>query len=86
LSDVEVVFAASPADSTPIKSVTAECPPGKVALGGGGDINLVTDSVAIFAEMPGPFPNMWSSGAYEVVPTEEIWSLEVRAVCATVAP
>jgi len=91
VSDVEVVFGASEADSTPIKSVTVECPPGKVVLGGGGDINLATDSVAIFAEAPesteiGAPPTRWSSGAYEVVPTDEIWSLEVRAVCATVAP
>jgi hypothetical protein len=91
VSDVEVVFAASAADSIPIKSVTVECPPGKVVLGGGGDINLTSDSVAIFSEMPesteiGAPPTRWTSGAHEVVPTDEDWSLEVRAVCATVAP
>jgi trimeric autotransporter adhesin len=88
VKNVAYVAKASPNDSTSPKSVTAECPAGKQAIGGGARLILGTaTTVALGESAPSP-PNAegkrtgWTASAHEVPADAESWSIEAHAICA----
>jgi hypothetical protein len=84
LDAVEVVGETSVTDSAPVKSVTATCPPGKIAIGGGADVNQEGTEVSLTSSEPkggavvGP---EWRATAFETVDTDLNWFLRAYAVC-----
>jgi hypothetical protein len=101
LSDVQIIREVVEDDSD-IKSATASCPPGKVAVGGGASAwpdrnTLAPPGAAIQASRPvgdGTVdvfgtPTGWFGAAHRVPgvgPPIVTWQLQVFAVCATVSP
>ena len=78
-------------DSTSPKSAEAECPPGTTAIGGGVFVNgVVSETVAIQSEGPesgdAAKAHRWFADAFEAVPTANQWNIDVRVICAKVAP
>ena len=73
-------------DSEDAKTVTAECPSGKEAIGGGARVNGELDEVALTGSNPFSAANGartgWSAYARESTGTVQNWSLEAFAVCA----
>lgn len=74
-------------DSEESKSVTAECPPGKFAIGGGGRLGGELKSVALTGSNPfvagSGDRTGWSAFAHETGTGQiENWSLEAFVVCA----
>jgi hypothetical protein len=68
------------------KQVHADCPAGKVVLGGGaaavngdGSHTLIPE-VVLDASLEGG--NRWFGQAHEVTPTDEDWRLDVNVICA----
>jgi hypothetical protein len=76
----------SNSDTNPSKSVYAECPFGKQAVGGGAQIIGTTTGVAITKSMPGLGVSneaaTWSVEAEAVGAEGNPWSVEAFAVCA----
>jgi hypothetical protein len=77
----------SSSDSSSPKTITAECPAGKFAIGGGA--KLVGPAVGIALTESSPtFPNSegkrtgWIASAHEVVADPEPWTIEAYVVCA----
>jgi hypothetical protein len=73
-------------DSSSPKTVTAECPAGRIAIGGGA--KLVGPAVGMAMTESSPtLPNSqakrtgWIASAHEVVADTEPWSIEAYAVC-----
>lgn len=84
LSQIEVVVASTPLNSTDTKSATATCPSGKVVTGGGAIVsNFVV--AAITASRPSS-PTTWFAQAVEPVASSATWRLSSDVVCAKVAP
>lgn len=77
---------ASVSDSDPKPAVTAECPSGKVAIGGGAKITGGT-TVAVTESAP-TAPNGqgkrtgWTAAAAEMAADGDNWSVEAYVVCA----
>lgn len=73
-------------DSEDAKTVTAECPSGKEAIGGGARVNGELNEVALTGSNPFSAPNGartgWSAYARESTATVQNWSLEAFAICA----
>jgi len=73
-------------ESEPLKEATAECPGGKVAIGGGAKV-IGGTTVALTGSGPTP-PNAegkrigWSVAAAEMVADGDDWSVEAHVVCA----
>lgn len=74
------------------KSVTAACPAGKTAIGGGGDVDGGGEDVAIIASAGfganGNFTppyKKWRVYAEEQDPTDAAWQVEAKVVCANVS-
>jgi hypothetical protein len=85
--NVSYVNASTPETVEATKSVTAECPAGKQAIGGGARLSGELKEVAITGSSPFSAPSGartgWSAFAHEsgVGPYDD-WSLEAFAVCA----
>jgi len=72
-------------DSEANKSVTAECPKGKEAIGGGVRLTGELPEVSVTASYPfssGDSRTGWVAIAHETGATSENWSVEAFAVCA----
>jgi hypothetical protein len=82
---LQAVFTTSAVDSTATRSLSAACPSGKVALGGGASAAPVnTPGVAITTSYLAN-STTWTASAREVVATADDWGLNVVVICATVA-
>ena len=84
VSAIESVTAVSGLDSATEKSVLAECPMGKVVLGGGARLVGASSEVAFTANIPitGEPPTGWLAEAKEVNLQSGRWSIEIRLICA----
>jgi hypothetical protein len=73
-------------DSEDAKTVTAECPSGKEAIGGGARVNGELNEVALTGSNPFSAANGartgWSAYARESTATGQSWSVEAFAICA----
>jgi hypothetical protein len=91
LSGLEQVRAASPMDSESLKTVVADCPAGKVVLGGGaavvGDTPSPTNAVAYLVASTALTTVgsedlvTWFARAGEPVPTDREWQLAASVWC-----
>jgi hypothetical protein len=73
-------------DSGSPKSVSATCPPGKRAIGGGARVSGGGSSeVSIIESSPEADGSRWNTRAVEVNTTQGSWTLTAFAVCATVS-
>jgi predicted small secreted protein len=88
LRDVSIASRASPSNLTVNKGpVVASCPAGKTLLAGGASVVVASGArllIAISASAPNG-QNGWSASAFDAGQAGQAWSLEVFAVCATVA-
>lgn len=86
VSEYEVVLAESESNSDSLRSLTADCPPGKSVFGGGARVVIgggSLDKVSIYESRP--VGANWRASATEISGgTEADWYLEVRAVCLKV--
>jgi trimeric autotransporter adhesin len=89
VKNVTYASKASDSDSISPKTVTAECPAGKVAIAGGAKLTLGTAIGVALGESAPTAPNAegkrtgWTATAHEVVGAEtESWSVEAHVVCA----
>lgn len=84
LSAREVVSASTPVDSTDFRSITATCPAGKVAIGGGAGVDLFVVAGVTSSAPSGT--DSWRASAIEFNPSASAWRLTAFVVCARVAP
>jgi len=91
-SGYETVFATSATDSSGDKTVFANCPAGKKAVGGGGGVygpwinggQQIINGVGLVQDHP--FNDTgWVSTAEEFVSTGNAWYLFVKVICADVS-
>jgi hypothetical protein len=86
LAGLQSVFTTSAINSSTTRTLTASCPSGKVALGGGVSSTPVnTPGVAITTSYLAN-ATTWTASAREIVGTGSNWGLNVAVICATVAP
>lgn len=84
LEGYEVVTATTSDNSVAIKSITANCPAGKVAIGGGSRIFGNFGGVGLNSNGPfgsGPKRTSWFGTASEFNDNPNNWSLRVDVVC-----
>ena len=84
---LERVTNASPLTSASPKDVEVFCPAGKLAISGGFDLDGSTTDVALYTSAPilddeSNEPIGWSVTAFEVFPTDGLWSVDVQVLCA----
>ena len=85
-SGLQTVFTTSAINSTTTRTLTATCPSGKTALGGGVAVTPTTATeVAITASYLAN-STTWTASAQEVNAQAVSWGLNVVVVCALVAP
>ena len=85
-SGLQSVFTTSAINSTATRTLTAACPSGKTALGGGVAVTPTTASeVAITASYLAN-STTWTASAQEVNAQAANWGLNVVVICALVAP
>ena len=85
-SGLQSVFTTSAINSTATRTLTAACPSGKTALGGGVAVTPTTASeVAITASYLAN-ATTWTASAHEVNAQVANWGLNVVVICALVAP
>jgi hypothetical protein len=85
-SGLQTVFTTSAINSTATRTLTATCPSGKTALGGGVAVTPTTASeVAITASYLAN-STTWTASAQEVNAQVASWGLNVVVICALVAP
>ena len=82
VSQREIVVASSASDSSAGKSVTATCPSGKQAIGGGAGI-VGEFGVALMASTPAGSTG-WVALAAEAISIASAWSVTSYAICARV--
>jgi hypothetical protein len=81
----QTVFTTGTIDSTTPKTLTAVCPSGKRALGGGIAITPATVTGVALTSSYLPNATTWSGSAREIVATGTDWGLNAVVICATVA-
>jgi len=87
LAGYQQVVARSGETTDRFKQVIAECPAGKLAVGGGAEVRNLDGSfisipeVVLDGSFP-PSPVRWVGQAHAVTPTAEDWTLEVTVNCA----
>lgn len=84
---LEHVTNTSPLSSGSSRDVEAFCPAGKLAISGGFDLDGSTTDVALYTNEPilddaSNEPIGWSVTAFEVFPTDGMWSVDVHVLCA----
>ena len=85
-SGLQTVFTTSAINSTTTRTLTATCPSGKTALGGGVAVTPATATeVAITASYLAN-STTWTASAQEVNTQAVNWGLNVVVICALVAP
>ena len=87
LSDVERVITEGPSNSDFGKTQGANCPSGKIAVGGGARVLGGSSDVFLRTSRPVglPLPSSWEVSAMEANPTSSNWSIVTYALCANVA-
>jgi hypothetical protein len=84
VSGLQAVYTTSATNSTSPKSLTASCPAGKLALGGGATIvPSGTNEVAVTGSYL-TNSTTWTSSARELDDFAGSWSLNAVVICATV--
>ena len=85
LSGLQPVFTTGAAASTATRTLTAACPSGKVAVGGG--VSTTPVNIAAVAITASYLANgtTWTASAREIVATGANWGINVVVLCATVA-
>jgi hypothetical protein len=83
LSAREVVSASTAVDSTDFKTITATCPAGKTAIGGGAGVDFFVVAAVTSSSPTGT--NAWRASAIEFTPSASTWRLTASVVCALVA-
>jgi hypothetical protein len=81
----EIVLAFSAVDTSTFKTVRAECPEGKVVLGGGGRITFSPGSGGVGQAFANNYPDSagsWTISVRAPVVTELGWQAIAYAVCA----
>ena len=87
LSGVTQVEEQGVSDSVISKTTSATCPVGTVAIAGGGRIQGVTTAAALHQSLRvSGDTRTWVVSAHEPVPTDDAWSLNALAICATARP
>jgi hypothetical protein len=89
IAGYQIVTKSSPENSANAKSAIAECPAGKVAVGGGARTAgpaTVQDVLAVETSYPFSDGSAWHVIAHEQPATGEVWRVEAHAICATRAP
>jgi hypothetical protein len=84
---LERVTNASALTSADSKNVDVFCPAGRLAISGGFDLDGSTTDVAVYTNAPildeeSNEPIGWSVSAFEVFPTDGLWSVDVQVLCA----
>lgn len=82
VSGYEIVSSTSAFTSDSGQETFAECPAGKVALGGGAAIFGGVTSIALHWSQPLGDGSGWDAAAHEVVSTPDSWRVAAYAVCA----
>jgi hypothetical protein len=82
----EQVAVETPLTNTGPKNITATCPTGKRALGGGVEVSGAGRNRVSVVENKPNGDNGWEGEAFEVVATNATWKLVVHAICANVSP
>ena len=91
LAGYEQIRANSGETTDRFKQVIAECPAGKVAVGGGAEARNVDGSfinipeVVLDGSFPPPSSARWVGHAHAVTATDEDWTLEVTVICVDAA-
>jgi hypothetical protein len=89
VSGYEVILTESPLASTTVRQVQSVCPTGKKALGAGWGVvdstNAILDGTATYFE-PAYDGSGWLTNARKNSTFTPMWKLQVRMICATVAP
>ncbi len=77
-----VVRAQSALDSIEVKYARADCPAGKVLVGGGSSFdNGPPTEIRITVSVPELASQSWLAGAIEDAPTTSLWSISAYAIC-----
>ena len=85
-SGLQTVFTTSAINSTATRTLTASCPSGKTALGGGVAVTPVTASEVAITTSYLANATTWTASAQEVNAQAAGWGLNVVVICAVVAP
>jgi hypothetical protein len=85
-SGLQSVFTTSPINSTATRTLTAACPSGKTALGGGVAVTPTTASEVAITTSYLANATTWTASAHEVNAQAASWGLNVVVICALVAP
>lgn len=88
VKNVSYVTATSPVDSVDEKFITAECPTGKEAIGGGARINKGTSVTTVVNETAPALASNgshfgWYAAGREVTSEPGTWSVSAFAICAS---
>ena len=85
-SGLQPIFTTGASNSTVTRTLTASCPAGKTAVGGGGAVVPANNPGVAITSSYLTNATTWSVNAREVVATATNWSLNALVVCATVSP
>ena len=85
-SGLQTVFTTSAINSTATRTLTASCPSGKTALGGGVAVTPTTASEVAITTSYLANSTTWTASAQEVNAQVANWGLNVVVICALVAP
>jgi hypothetical protein len=85
LSGLQPVFTTSAIDSSSTRTLTAACPSGKRAIGGGVSIGPAAVAGVAVTSSYLANPTTWSASAREITATTATWGLNAVVICATVA-
>jgi hypothetical protein len=86
LSGLETVLANTASNTTNTKTVTAGCPSGKQAVGGGAAVSPTNAADVAITSSYLANSTTWTAAAAELDVTTGTWSLNAVVICATVAP
>jgi hypothetical protein len=84
ISAYEIVSSESTFSSDNFRNATADCPSGKVAIGGGARLFGSGDGIALSASDPSQDGSSWFAEAHEIVSSADTWSVAAYAICAKV--
>jgi hypothetical protein len=65
-----------------VKEANATCPPGKVVIGGGGEVTVRDEPIALFESWPATTSSWRAIGVYYGTPSTTSWAVRATAICA----
>lgn len=86
MSGLQPIFTTGASNSTVTRTLSAACPAGKTAVGGGGSVVPANQAGVAITSSYLANATTWSVNAREVVATAGSWSINAFVVCATVTP